>query len=77
MSLFSVVSIWNTLTCSASTSTHPPGRVVHLRGLVWSMNEREWIIVWLLWWCFSDLYDASPIDADLWPPSIATRLTFT
>jgi len=29
------------------------------------MKDREWIIVWLLWWCFSDLYDASPIDVDL------------
>ena len=41
------------------------------------MKDREWIIVWPLWWCRSDLYDASPIDVDLWPPSIATRLMFT
>ena len=48
-----------------------------MADLVWSMNERECTIVWLLWWCRSDLYDASPIGTDLWPPSIATRLTLT
>jgi hypothetical protein len=76
MSLFSVVSIWNTLTCWVSTSPIRQAEWCIFEAL-WSMNDREWIIVWLLWWCFSDLYDASPIDVDLWPPSIATRFTFT
>ncbi len=44
---------------------------------MWSMNECDCTIVFALWWCFSDLYDASPIGTDLCPPSIATRLTFT
>ncbi len=48
-----------------------------MADLVWSMNERECTIVWLLWWWRRLLYDASPIGTDLWPPSMATRLTLT
>ena len=32
---------------------------------VWSMNECDRTIVWLLWWCRRLLYDARPIGTDL------------
>ncbi len=74
--LLTVVSIWKILTCSASS--RPIRQAEWCRWLlVWSMNECEATMVLLLWWCRSDLYDASPIAADLWPPSMATRLTLT
>ena len=50
---------------------------MHGATCLWSMNERECTIVRALWWCRSDLYDASPIGTDLCPPSIATRFTLT
>ncbi len=74
--LLTVVSIWKTLTWSASSL---PIRQAELCRwlLVWSMNEWDATIVLVLWWCLSDLYDARPMAADLCPPSIATRLTLT
>ena len=71
-----MVSIWNTLTWSLMTR---PIRHAEwcIAECLWSMNERDCTIVLALWWCRSDLYDASPMPTDLWPPSIATRLTLT
>ena len=75
-SLLSVVSIWKMLRCSLSS--RPIRQAEWCRcDFLWSMNECERTIVLALWWWRSDLYDASPIGTDLWPPSIATRLTFT
>ena len=74
--LSSVVSIWKIFRCSLRS--RPIRHAEWWRwDLVWSMNEWDCTIVFALWWCFSDLYDASPIGTDLWPPSIATRLTLT
>ena len=76
MSLLSVVSIWKTLTVSLMTR---PIRQAEwcIAECLWSMNDRDCTIVLALWWCRSDLYDASPMPTDLWPPSMATRLTLT
>ena len=41
------------------------------------MNDFECCIVWTLWWCLIDRYDARPVAVDLWPPSIDTMLMFT
>ena len=41
------------------------------------MKERECRIVRLLWWCRSEVYDASPMAVLFQPPSIDTRLTLT
>src|SRR4051812_1166022 len=66
-SLFSVVSIWKTRTWSLMTRP-----IRHAEWCIadcsWSMNEREWTIVLALWWWRSELYDASPMPTDLWPP---------
>src|SRR5436305_12885154 len=75
-SLFSVVSIWNTLTCSLTTRPIRQADECSCDECR-SMNDRECTMVWLLWWCRNDLYDASPIAVDFQPPSIATRLTLT
>ena len=75
-SLFSVVSIWKTLTCSEST--RPIRQALECSSdLCGSMNDFELIMVCALWWWRSELYDASPIAVDFQPPSIATRLTLT
>ncbi len=74
--MLSVVSIWKMF--SESGSSRPIRQADECSAdFSGSMNEREWTMVWLLWWWRSDLYDASPTGTDLWPPSIATRLTFT
>ncbi len=74
--MLSVVSMWKTLTCSLSTRPIRQAEVC-ISEFFGSMNDRECTIVWLLWWCLIELYDARPIAVDLWPPSIATRLTLT
>ncbi len=59
-----VVSIWNTLTCSATTA--PMRQALECSAdALWSMNERLFTIVWVLWWWRSEEYGASPIATDL------------
>jgi hypothetical protein len=41
------------------------------------MYEREWRIVVTLWCGRMLRYEPSPTGTDLWPPSMATRFTFT
>ena len=75
--LLSVVSIWNTLTCSATTL--PMRQALECRAeALWSMNDRLATMVLGLWWWLAGYeYGARPMATDLWPPSMATRLTLT
>ncbi len=76
MSLFSVVSMWNTGTAASTTSPwRPADRCSSLFG--GSMNEREWRSACTVWCARSEAYVPRPTATDLWPPSIVTRLMFT
>ena len=75
--MLTVVSIWKTFT-PLSRSTFPIRQFDEWSSLWWrSMNDRLCCIVWTLWWCRSDLYDARPVAVDFQPPSMDTRLMFT
>ena len=77
VSLFSVVSIWKTLT-SLLRSTSPMRQFELWSSLLWrSMKLRDCCIVCTLWWWRSERYEARPVAVDFQPPSIDTRLMFT
>src|SRR5947207_690001 len=64
VSLLRVVSMVKIRRCSASS--RPWRSVEECRPeCEGSMNEREFSMVWTLWWCRSDRYEPRPTGTDL------------